>query len=232
MANAKKLPISMTDREVALGYAYLVVDFLFLPLILNMFNSVLTHPLNAAWTNFLYFFLNFLFLSLIFRRYLKKSLIHAGKNAVKFLLYALLGFGIYQLCNFGLSYAILRLYPDFANMNDASISSMLTNNFVIMSIGTIFFVPVAEELIHRGLIFSSLYRKSPATAYIFSTLLFAAIHVVGYVGTADRMTLILSLLQYIPAGLILAKAYEKSGCILVPMLIHASVNAMGIFALR
>ncbi len=232
MANAKKLPITLTDREIALGYVYLVVDFLFLPLMLNTFNSILTHPLNAAWTNFLYFFFNFLFLCLIFQKYLKKSFIHAGKNTLRFLLYSILGFAVYQLCNFLLSYVIVRLYPAFANMNDASISHMLTDNFVIMSIGTIFFVPVAEELIHRGLIFTSMYRKSPAAAYIFSTIFFAAIHVIGYVGTADRMTLLFSLIQYIPAGLILAKAYEKSGCILVPMLIHASVNAMGIFALR
>ena len=58
------------------------------------------------------------------------------------------------------------------------------------------------------------------------------IHVMGYIGQFDWLTLVLCFLQYIPAGLWLAWAYEKSDSIFAPMLIHTAINAIGIYAMR
>ena len=232
MAHMKKLPISMTDREKRLGFGYLLLDLFILPALLSAMNQRLAVPLSGAWTNFLYFSLNFLFLAVIFSRFLKRSLMFAGQHIWEFFLAVIPGFLLYWLSNVLLSAGILWLYPGFSNINDGSIAQMTEGNFVIVAIGTVLLVPMAEELLHRGLVFGSLHRKSRAAAYMISMLFFAAIHVLGYLGFHDSMSLFLSFVQYLPAGLILAWAYEKSGCIFAPIAIHTVINAMGIYALR
>ncbi len=232
MAHTKKLPISMTDREKRLGFGYLLLDLFILPALLTAMNDRLAIPLSDAWTNFLYFSLNFLFLAVIFSRFLKRSLMFAGQHIWDFFLTVIPGFLLYWVSNVLLSAGILWLYPGFSNINDGSIAQMTDGNFVIVAIGTVLLVPMAEELLHRGLVFGSLHRKNRAAAYIISTILFAAIHVLGYLGSHDTVSLALSFAQYLPAGLILAWAYEKSGCIFAPIAIHTVVNAMGIYALR
>ena len=232
MAHTKKLPISMTDREKRLGFGYLLLDLFILPALLTAMNQRLAVPLSGAWTNFLYFSLNFLFLAVIFSRFLKRSLMFAGQHIWEFFLAVIPGFLLYWLSNVLLSAGILWLYPNFSNINDGSIAQMTEGNFVIVAIGTVLLVPMAEELLHRGLVFGSLHRKNRAAAYMISMLFFAAIHVLGYLGFHDSMSLFLSFVQYLPAGLILAWAYEKSGCIFAPIAIHTVINAMGIYALR
>lgn len=232
MAKIAKLPISMTGKEKLLGFGYAVIDLFFLPTLLNAMNAQLINPLSGAWINFLYFSLNFLFLFAIFSRFLKRSLGFAGKHMGDFLLAALAGFGGYWLSNIVLSFLITKFFPDFANPNDGSIAVMVDGNFAIMAVGAVVFVPMAEELIHRGLVFGNLARKSRAAAYIVSAAFFAAIHVVGYIGVSSQLHLLLAFVQYLPAGLLLAWAYERSGTIFAPIAIHMVINAMGIWAMR
>ena len=101
-----------------------------------------------------------------------------------------------------------------------------------MLIGTVLLVPITEEALFRGLLFGTLYRKSAVLGYVLSTLIFAAVHVVGYIGTQDAVSLLISLIEYLPAGLVLGWAYARSGTIWTPILIHAVVNFIGMSALR
>ena len=52
----------------------------------------------------------------------------------------------------------------------------------------------------------------------------------GAIGTV--FLLLLCLLQYIPAGLFLAWSYARCNTIVAPVLIHMTVNAMGLYILR
>ena len=232
MAKGIRLPITMTDREKLLGFGYALVDLFLLPSLLAGMNDLLAQPLSMAWINFLYFALNFLFLSAIFHRFLKRSIAYGGKNITQLFGAGFLGFVGYWVANFILSFCILRLFPDYANPNDGSIAEMTGGNFPMMAIGTVLFVPMAEELIHRGLVFGLLLPKSKTAAYVISAAVFAAVHVVGYLGSAQELTLVLAFIQYLPAGLVLGWAYEKSGTIFAPMMIHTVINAMGIWAMR
>ena len=108
---------------------------------------------------------------------------------------------------------------------------MAHDNLWIVAIGTVVFVPFAEEALHRGLIFGCLYQKSHVAGYLLSICIFAAVHIVGYVGTYSPLHLMLAFMQYVPAGLALCWAYRKSGSIFASMLIHAMINAVGLFAL-
>ena len=54
----------------------------------------------------------------------------------------------------------------------------------------------------------------------------------GYFGVYTPMQLLISFLSYLPAGFCLGWAYEKADTIFAPILIHAAVNAIGIYGMR
>ena len=232
MSNSAKLAVSMNDKERVWGFLYLLLELFALPLALEGLNGLLPAPLPDAWLNFLYFALNLIFTCFLFRSFLKRCLTRIGKNMGDFLLVTAAGFGIYYLCSMVLGSLILLLAPDFANLTAGNIAQQVSGNMPIMFIGTAILVPVAEELLHRGLVFGSLYGRNPYVAYIFSTILFSAIHILGYVMVYPLPHLLLAFLQYLPAGLVLAWAYRKSGSIFSPILIHAAVNTLALLSLR
>jgi membrane protease YdiL (CAAX protease family) len=108
---------------------------------------------------------------------------------------------------------------------------MVQENATLMNIGTVLLVPIAEELLYRGLVFRSIHSKSRVWAYVISILVFAALHVVGYIGMYEPMHLFVCLLQYLPAGFCLAWAYERADTIWAPILIHVSVNQMAMMSM-
>ena len=228
----KKLSVRLTDKEQIWAIVYLLASYFLLPQLLGMLNAQLPTKLNDAWINFLYFTINFLFVFWIFSGFFKRSLSYAGKNKGIFLLAILAGFAAYWLSNWGLSWLLSHLFPKYANLNDGTITVLASQNFIIMFIGTVIFVPIAEEALHRGLIFGCLYPKNHAVAYILSTIIFACVHIMGYVGLYETGDLVLAFVQYVPAGLILAWAYRYSGTIFAPIVIHAIVNTMGMLAQR
>lgn len=234
MSNSKKRQklIVLDDRERACCWIYLILDLFFLPGILSYANRLLPYPLPNVWLNFLYFSLNFGIILGLCHGYLHKSLVHAGKHPGEFLQAAVVGFLLYYAASLIMSWLLNRLAPGFSNVNDGTIGTMAKNSFWPMAIGTVLLVPTAEEVLYRGLLFGSFYGKHPRRAYLFSTLVFSAIHVMGYLGKYDALTLALCFLQYIPAGLCLAWAYAESGTIFAPILIHTVINAMGIYAVR
>ncbi len=232
MSTAKKLPLSLTTKENNAGLIYVCVSLFLLPGLINTGNGYLPRPMSGVWLNFLYYCLNFVFLVALLHGFLRKHIVYAGKHLWQVLGYCVLGFLIYWVCNFVLSFGILKLFPDFSNINDGAIGNQLSQNFTVVAIGTVVLVPLAEELMHRALIFGSLYRTNPVAAYAVSMLFFGAVHVMGYVSVYPPLALLLSFIQYLPAGWVLAWCYRKSGCIFVPILIHTAINAMGILAMR
>ena len=229
---AKRLPVHLTDKEQIWAIIYLLFSYFLLPELLAVMNGYLPAPLGKMWINFLYFTINFLFIFWIFGGFFKRSLVYAGQNIWPFLVAIVAGSAAYWLCNWAFGWMLGRFFPDFNNLNDGSITAMISDNFAIMFLGTAIFVPVAEEALHRGLIFGCLYPKSHAAAYILSTAIFASVHILGYVGVYSLPHLILAFIQYVPAGLTLAWAYRKSGCIFTPMLMHAVINAVGVITQR
>ena len=227
-----KLSISMTRREFLLGWSYWLISLFGLPFGLVLLSSLLAEPLTDTQINLLYFFLNFVFAVAIFHRFLWESIKAAGASAYRCLRYALLGFGIYYAASLLVSQVIVSIYPDFFNVNDGAILDMSQENWGLMALATVILVPVAEECFHRGLIFGGLHRKNRALAYLVSVVVFAGIHVVGYIGQYDWLMLLLCFAQYLPAGLVLAWVYEKTDTIIAPILIHITINQIGMSAMR
>ena len=89
---------------------------------------------------------------------------------------------------------------------------------------TVLLVPVTEEVIYRGVLFQIVYHKNRILAYVLTTVIFAAIHIVGYIGYEDPFNLFIAFHQYLPAGIALAFAYEMSDSIWAPIIIHSTIN--------
>jgi len=227
-----KLSISMTRNEVRFGWAFFLFQLLILPSLLVTVNQMLNRPLSVAALNFSLFAINFLCTTVIFHRFLLASGRRALALPFRCLRMAFFGLLLYYAGIFLVSFLINSLRPDFANANDANILELTQENYPLMAVGIILLAPITEELLYRGLIFHGLHSKSRMAAYAVSTLAFAAIHVVSYVGTLDWGLLGLSFVQYLPAGLSLAWAYEKSDTIWAPILMHITINQISITFMR
>lgn len=224
------LPISLTKAQRNLGWFWWAFQLLFLPLILTEGNRYLGSPLSEAELNFLFFCLNFMGITLILGRFTLASCAHGLRRVFFTLQSAFLGFALHFLLKLLLGLATGYFFPNYVNQNDSSIQYMLQENPLLMSIGLVFLAPVAEELLYRAVIFGSLHSRSRLLAYLVTALIFALIHVLGY--AQDPVFFVISLAQYLPAGLCLCWAYERSGSILAPVLIHIAVNQMGISIMR
>lgn len=232
MAKRNNLYTSLTPKETGLGWLYFLLELFIIPILLQKGNSLLPQKLDSATLNFIFYLLNFLALVIIFHHFLKKNLVTAGKNFWDLLQAVILGYVAYYVSGKLLGWLLPMVYPGYVNVNDQNISALAGSRFALMAIGVVVLVPTAEELCFRGLIFRGLHGRSRAWSYILSTLAFCLVHISGYFGSYSPALLILCAIQYIPAGLALAWAYEKCGSIFAPILIHTAVNAIGIYAMR
>ena len=223
-----KLSVSMTQKEQQFGWFYWAFQLLVLPALLDLIPG----SFSDIQLNFFYFLLNFLCLVVIFWVFLKRSGKDALKRPVKILFCALIGYLAYWAMSLLLQQLIFLVKPDFSNANDSSILQLADQDFALTLVGTVVLVPLAEELMYRGLFFGCLYRRSPAAAYVVSTAVFAVIHVLGYLNSADLITLCLCFLQYLPAGVCLGWAYSRSGSIFAPIAMHIAINLTSILAMR
>ena len=228
----KQLSIRMTKTETIVGWIYFFLQLLLLPTLIVLVNAFLTHPLTEVELNFVYFFLNFALVTIIFRKYL----IGCGKIALQKPLRCLSAAGIGLALYWGLSIIVSSVIyfidPEFMNVNDATIGTMAGDNFGLTAFGVILLVPITEETLFRGLMFQGLHHKNRFLAYAVSALVFALPHVIGYIGYYPPQLLLLCSLLYLPAGIALAWAYERSDSIFAPTLMHMVINSIGVLAMR
>lgn len=227
-----KLSISMTNREERLGWLVLVLQLFVLPTLLVTANALLPVPLSNASLNCLLFLIDFTAVVLVFRRFLMLSARQAAAAPFRCLRFAAIGLALYYIGTFLIGLLISSVYPHFSNINDSNIQSMAQEHYGLILAGTVLLVPLTEETLFRGLIFRALQQKNRLLAYVLSTLFFGLIHVTGYIGTAAPAVLLLCLLQYVPAGLCFAWAYEKADTIWAPILMHMAINQISMSYMR
>ena len=217
----------MTKRERVLGWGWLAVQLLVLPSLV----SVIAAPWGSAAVNFCYHLVSFGAVMLIFHRYLK---LEAGNFAAG-IKKALPVIGVSLVVYYGAGALLLRLItaidPGFTNVNDDSIALLRQGNLALTALMTVALAPVSEECLFRGLIFGSARQVNRWAAYAVSAAAFAAMHVCGYVGSFGALRLGLCFVQYLPAGLILAAAMEKTNSIVTSMCIHCIINAISMLGI-
>lgn len=227
-----KLSISTTRRQTLLGWAYWLISLFVLPSAFETINNQLATPLPESVLNLIFFSVNFLAVVCIFHGFLWESLKAAAEKMWKCLGIAVLGIAVHYAALWLITQCNMAIKPGFSNVNDNSILNMLDEHTPLLAFATVFFVPVAEETLYRGLLFQTMQRQNRLMAYIISVALFSSIHVMGYVGVYDPLTLTLCFVQYLPVGVILALAYEQTDTVITPILIHTFINLIGLFITR
>jgi membrane protease YdiL (CAAX protease family) len=89
-----------------------------------------------------------------------------------------------------------------------------------------------EELLFRGVVQGRLRQAfSPIAAVVIASAIFAAVHVVALSGSAGGRAVTVGVL-FLPS-LVFGAAYERTGNLVVPSLIHGGYNAtlFGLFYL-
>ena len=232
MKKYRSLSTRQSEQEIILGWVYFLVQLLVLPSLLVWGNTRAGRPFSEAELNFTFFSINFAAVLWIFHRFLSGSFRQVRVHPAYFCQAVILGLTAYLACSRGMDWLLARIAPGYSNSNDASIAALSRGNFTLMAIGTVLLVPPVEECFYRGLIFRPLYGRSPWAAYLLSMAAFSLAHIVGYLGSYSLREMVVCFLQYLPAGLCLAWSYTKSDTIFAPIVIHALVNAWGIWQMR
>ena len=232
MKKSHTIGTPLSSAETLSGIVYLALQLFVLPTALFWCNRQLDAPMSEAEINFIFYFINFMVMLVMFRYFLGNSLQQATRHPMQLLEAVILGLVFYYACTWCVTHVISLLAPNFSNYNDEAISAMSRGNSFLMLIGTVVLVPPFEECMYRGLIFRNLYSKNKWAAYIISILLFAIIHILGYLGKYSPLELLMACLQYLPAGLCLAWSYARADTIFAPILVHAAINFITIRGLR
>lgn len=84
------------------------------------------------------------------------------------------------------------------------------------------FLPVVEEILFRGLIFSSLRRHSRVLAWLVSVFGFALYCVWQFIFAYDRLDLryLILMVRYLPTAVACTWCYDNSGSVWSPVILH------------
>lgn len=217
----------MTKREMTFGWGWLAVQMLVLPSLI----SSIAAPWGSAAVNFCYHLVSLLAVTVIFHRYLKQELRNFTAGFKKVLPVIAVSLAVYYVAGEVLLCLITAIEPGFRNVNDDSVAVLRQGNLALTAVMTVALAPVSEECLFRGLIFGCARKHSRWAAYVVSAVAFGALHVMGYVGFFGAVQLLLCFLQYLPAGLVLAAAMEKTDSIVTAMCIHAIINAVSMMGI-
>lgn len=221
---------SLTKKQCTWGWIWWALQLFLIPMLLREGNRFLAAPLSETRLNFVFFCINFIGIILILWRHIIASCAHGFRKIFRTLVSAFIGLAVYYLAKLLLNFATEHFFPAYANLNDGVIYGLMQDDPLFMRIGIFFLVPVAEELIYRGVIFGSIHGKSRFLAYALSAALFSLVHFIGYF--PDPLTFVLSFVLYLPAGLSLAWAYERSSSVLAPILMHIAINLISTYFMR
>ena len=219
------LPASRMSRgETLVSLLWLPVHSLGLPLLLLR----LFPGMSAARLNFWVYALGAGLLALLCLRFLRRDFDRLWEAPLRVLGQAALGFALILAANAAMSLALQAFFPQENPNNQALLSLARSERRAIIAV-TALLAPVLEELIFRGGVFGLVRRKSRAAAYVLCVLLFAVYHTWQYALADPRNWLYL--IQYLPAGFFLCRAYDKTECIWTGIFLHMLNNGVSLLAL-
>lgn len=223
--------VNMRRREIIGGVIWLMVYGFFMGELLGLGLDLMGIPYTEAQLNAVFFLCNFVITALVFWHFLTQNLSLAARAPLRSLKAMLLGFCIYWLLQVGLQ-LVGQLMPENVGVpNDDTIASIAGENYRIMWAGAVLLAPMVEETLVRGLVFGNVRRLNRVAAYAAAAAVFAAMHVLSYLGQMDALTLGYNILVYGLPSIALCACYEYAGNIWAPILLHMVINAVGMSAL-
>lgn len=227
-----KFNTRMTRTQLTLGWIYLPMHLLVLPLLISLYAAFAPQTPSDTAINLAYFGLGVLFLLCVMLPYLRRSFDQLLDWPQVCLLTMLLAIPVlYALSSFA-SILYLLLGGLAENPNNEAIEALAGENAGITRGLSIFIAPVLEEVLYRGVAFGGLRNRSRGLAYVVSVVLFALSHVWQYALAALDPGLLLYAVQYVPVAITLAWLYERSGSIWTCIFFHMGYNALSFWLLE
>ena len=218
--------VRMTKAQKILGWLYLPCYLVLTSFAIQMVAAFLGIPLSEYAVNLLYFIFNFVFVLLVFHRFLLKSLRGFTEHFWQFVQTLILGFALYYIGNLVFVGLFGLLAGDSTIVNNEAVADLISENETVMLLCSVIAAPIVEETLVRGVVFGSFHRVNRYAAYAASILLFSVMHIWQFAGSLTIPALIYNALVYVPAGVALGWTYEKSGTIFCPIVLHAIINAV------
>ena len=228
--NDRTFTSSMVPREYAAALLWLPVHLLLLPwLCLRLIEN---GSLTESQANLAVYGIGAFALCLLCFGFLRRDFDPLCDRPLACLFEILLSYGLMLGCNL-IASTLLNLLENFLgnsqellNQNNEALLDLANEDFGSISAVAIFLAPITEELMFRGGIFGLVRKKSRAWAYAAGTLLFALYHIWGY--AVQDPTYWLYMLQYLPAGFLLCRCYERTNSIWCSIFFHMLVNLISL----
>ena len=103
------------SQETVCGFCYLAFQLLLLPELLPLLNSRLSHPLNDAELNFVFYTINFVAVLLIFHDFRAAAAAQATRHPAYLCQAVILGLAAYYACRYATQWVVRLLVPGFSN---------------------------------------------------------------------------------------------------------------------
>ena len=224
--------VTPTKNELFWGILCWFMYALGFPLLLSLIFDVET-PGGSYWFQITHFICCFLLTGGLFFRFLGRSS-RPLRGKWKTVFFAVIqGFAAYFVLRMlfeWLSFQILSWTETQLKVpNQEAVEGLMAYDFAPMAICSILLAPVTEEILSRGMVFAPLCQKWPWVGYVATTLLFAGMHTLGFIGQVSAVQSLTSFLIYIPAGLVMGWMYQKTKSIYGPIFLHMLVNFIAVF---
>lgn len=222
----------MQKSERILGFVYIAIHMFLLPWLLKyMYTNVLRHMnvvLTSANVDLIYYVISIVFVLIFLFRFLRASFSDLFNNLLGSLQAVVLAYLAYYVIVNLVFYLLSFVLTDMASPNTQEIIKQMKLDKNVMILVAVLLAPIVEETLFRGVLFGTIRRKSRLLAYIVTALVFSVYHLWQFFVGGFEWSMLLYLLQYIPASLALCWCYERSGSIWSPIVLHAAINLISI----
>lgn len=220
----------MRQSETTFGWLYLPIHIFLLPPLLKLLLGTLNLTVSGSGFNALYYGLSLAIVLIAYSRYFagegKVFSQHLGRSLGAIVI----GFALQYALTALIQLLLRKLFGEVSVPNNDVVAEYTAQDALPMYFCALVAAPIVEETLLRGAIFSSLYRKNKFTAYLVSSVLFAAMHIWQF-ADLGWTTVLLAGLCYLPSALALAWTKQQSDTIFAPIFLHTLINLLAVLNL-
>ena len=215
---------ALSRTEAALVLGYFPVHLVLLPRLLGLLYE--RGAIDVLWANVLLYGVGFGYMLAAAFRFLRRDFDALIDRPLFVAGQVCSGYIVMLAFNMLAALLIERLTGEAENVNNDSLQELVDVAYGPMKAALVYLGPLTEEMLFRAGLFGTLRHKNRAAAYAVSMLAFSVYHVWGY--ALDDPGYWIFLLQYLPAGWLLARCYERTNSIWGSVFFHMLTNYMAL----
>lgn len=225
----KKRPVpefhsNLTNSERILGFCFLGVHILLLPLLMGMMKEYLPGALSDAQWETMRYLVSFVLIIACLRPMMFRDWDRFCDNKLPCMLIMVPSHLVCIGLTLAMSLVVLFLPGDPLTIYDEMLPEFVSRNSRSMLVPLVFLAPIAEETLFRGVLFGSLREKNRVLAYIVSLGVYVAFSIFPYLMHYSGLTVVFYAMDVIPFAFALTWCYERTGTVWSPVLYHALYN--------